>query len=242
MDSQEGDANTPSRMLSRGRLVVSPDMTVGDLMKVLADFMAEHGSRDLAKLTACPVSGMTWKSAPCVRWLAGLASLYLACAKFAPNGLISSRKNKVALERLHSLEAINLTKKSDADFFDMIDDRIRIGFKQYRTMKQCQITKERSFKKASPNEMVAIESVLAALTVDVSTFSDTSGYSQGDLSPQETVESQRGSAGSSHNHSQLTMWQQTGHRGSAGSSHDHSQLTMWQQTRHGTPTDKVFVP
>ena len=35
MDSQEGDANTPSRMLSRGRLVVSPDMTVGDLMKVL---------------------------------------------------------------------------------------------------------------------------------------------------------------------------------------------------------------
>ena len=121
----------------------------------------------------------------------------------------------------------------------MIDDRIRIGFKQYRTMKQSQLAKERSFKKASPNEMVAIESVLAALALDVSTFSDTSGYIQGDLSPQEIVESQRGSAGSSHNHSQLTMWQQTGHRGSAGSSHDHSQLTMWQQTGHGTRTDKV---
>ena len=133
-------------------------------------------------------------------------------------------------------------KKSDADFFDMIDDRMRVGFKQYRTMKQCQVTKERSFKKASPNEMVAIESVLAALTVDVSTFSDTSGYSQGGLSPQETVESQRGPASSSHNHSQLTMWQQTGHRGSAGSSHGHSQLTMWQRTGHGTPTDKVFLP
>ena len=143
--------------------MVSPDMTVGDLMKVLADFMAEHGSRDLAKLTACPVSGTTWKSAPCVRWLAGLASLYLACAKFAPNGLISSSKKKVALARLHSLEAINLTKKSDADFFGMIDDRIRIGFKQYRTMKQDQLTKERSFKKASPNEMVAIESLLGLL-------------------------------------------------------------------------------
>ena len=130
MDSLEGDANTPSKMLSRGRQVVSPDMTVGDLMKVLADFMAEHGSRDLDRLTACPVSGNSWKSAPCVRWLSGLASLYLACAKFAPNALVSSSKNKVALARLHSLEAINLTKKSDADFFDMIDDRVRIGSKQ----------------------------------------------------------------------------------------------------------------
>ena len=128
MDSQEGDANTPNRMLTRGRLVVDPDMTVADLMKVMADFMAEHGTRDLAKLTASPVSGMTWKSAPCARSLAGLAGLYFAYAAFAPNGLISGRKNKLALERLQSLGAINLTRKRDADFFDMIDDRIRIGF------------------------------------------------------------------------------------------------------------------
>ena len=59
MDSQEGDANTPSRMLSSGRPVASHDMTVGGLMKVLADFMAERGSRDLDRLTACPVPGMT---------------------------------------------------------------------------------------------------------------------------------------------------------------------------------------
>ena len=207
MDSQEGDANTPVRMLTRGRLVVDPDMAVADLMKVLDGFMVEHGTRDLAKLTACPVSGMTWKSAPCIRWLAGLASLYSAFAVFAPNGPISGRKHKLALERLHSLEAINLTNKSDADFFDMIDDRIRIGFKQYRVMKQCPLTKDRSFKKASPHEMAAIEPVLAALTLDGSTFGDTSGNSQAELAVQET-ERQPRSAGSSHGQGQLTSWQQ----------------------------------
>ena len=140
MDCQEGDANTPIRMLTGGRLVVDPDMAAADLMKVLADFMVEHGTRDLAKLTACPISGMTGKPAPCIRWLPGLASLYSAFAVFAPIGFISDSKHKLALKSLHSLEAINLTKKSDADFFGMIDDRIRFGFKQYRVMKQCPLT------------------------------------------------------------------------------------------------------
>ena len=149
MDSQEGDAHTPNRMLNvqwRGRLVVDPDQTVADLMKVLSDFMAEHGTRDIVKLTACPAgTGMTWKSAPCIRWLAGLASLYVAYAKFAPNGLISGKKHKLARECLNSLEPINFTKKSNADFVDMIDERIRIGFKQFRTVKLDPVAKNRSF-------------------------------------------------------------------------------------------------
>jgi hypothetical protein len=140
----DGDATTPR---ARGRLMADSNITVSDLMKPLADFMTEHGTRDLAKLTACPVVGVSWKSAPCVRWLAGLAPLHAAYAKVAPNTLLPSKKHKVALERLHQEASINFTKSSDADFFDMLDDRIRVAFKHYRELLQCSLTKERAFKK-----------------------------------------------------------------------------------------------
>jgi hypothetical protein len=80
--------------------------------------------------------------------------------------LLPSKKHKVALERLQAEDKINFTKRSDADFVDMIDERLRIAFKQYRELLQCSSGRERSFKKASLAEKTAIETVRSALIID----------------------------------------------------------------------------
>ena len=130
-----GDA---AQAVSRGvrRLTPDPCIGVGDLMKAPKKWMKAQDNHDLNKLLTAPDGkAMDWKRAPDPRWLAQVADLFEEYCEVAPNGVLPSKKNKAALSKIGDSVKINFTKKSEEDFCDMIDDRVRMLFKHFRDLK-----------------------------------------------------------------------------------------------------------
>ena len=118
----------------RGRLRADPSLSVGDLMDAFKVQFDEKGTRDIKKVLD-PPQDMGWKSAPTPRWLVRLFVLYSKLLDIAPNTLVTSRKLKEALQRLHDAEPIHVLKKDDTDVWDWADTKVRIGLAQLRELK-----------------------------------------------------------------------------------------------------------
>ena len=145
--------------MASSRLVPDPSIGVSDLLQPLSNFMQLQKTRHLQGILQRPQS-FSWKTSPHASWLAHLSSLMLDFAQITPTLVLSSKKVKMALSKLNDTEKINYTKKDDQDFYDWVDDTIRLACKQYRDLKNEAATKERTFRKASPTEIAKMESVL----------------------------------------------------------------------------------
>ena len=103
------------------------------------------------------------------------------CAVIAPNAMIPPKKHRAALLRLHSESSINFSRRSTDDYVDWVDENFRVCLSQLRAIKACEVTRARAFKKVGPNEIKAIEAVLALMTVNKD-FSSKEASDQGELS------------------------------------------------------------
>ena len=148
----------------KGRLVSDPSIGVSDLMAPLQAYMQTKSSRDLELILEIP-RGTSWKTAINCEWLATVSSLFQGYAKVAPNTMLPPKKHRAALAQLHQEGKINFSRKSDADFFDYVDEMLRVCFSQFRQLAQSPDACERAFRKASPIQVKAIEDVLSMLTV-----------------------------------------------------------------------------
>ena len=148
----------------KGRLVSDPSIGVSDLMASLQDYMQTRNSRDLELILEIP-RGTSWKTAINCEWLATVSSLFQGYAKVAPNTMLPPKKHRAALAQLRQEGKINFSRKSDADFFDYVDEMLRVCFSQFRQLAQSPDACERAFRKASPIQVKAIEGVLSMLTV-----------------------------------------------------------------------------
>lgn len=119
----------------RGRLKADPSLSVGDLMDAFRAQFDEKGTRDIKKVLD-PPADLGWKSAPVPKWLVKLFVLYSHLLDIAPNTLVTSKKLREALQRLHDVEPIHtMIKKDDSEIWDWADARVRIGLAQLRELK-----------------------------------------------------------------------------------------------------------
>ena len=112
---------------------------------------------------------MGWKTSADVSWLARehIAKLFVGFFKIASNGVLSSKKLRSALVKLQTEKhRLNFGKQSDGDFFDKMDEQLRVAAKHYREMKKDSHTYRRAMKKASEHEKQQIDLVLSYLDVD----------------------------------------------------------------------------
>jgi hypothetical protein len=141
------------------RLHPDPSVGVSDLMQPLEKFMKARNNRNLWVLLQRPV-GVTWKTAPHCSWLASISHLMIDYAVFSPFLVLSSKKNRAAIEKLNSNDKVNYTKKSDDDFCDWADETIRLACKQFRDLKADAKVKERCLKRCANCEIDQINAVL----------------------------------------------------------------------------------
>ena len=129
--------------------------------------MQQEGTRDLGKLLA-PRMKTSWKSAPDPSWLSGhMGTLMCGLFGVCSNGVVASKKLRGALQKLHAEEGrMNFGRKHDQDFFDYIDEQVRIAASQFRDLKKCPDGYRRCAKKASEDEMNGIKKVLDLLILE----------------------------------------------------------------------------
>ena len=153
----------------RFRLVADPSLGVSDLEACLTDFVKEYPesnnnkSLNFGEFLKLP-PGMSWKSAANPAYLAKLSPLLCKYAKIAPNGVLPSKKHKIALESVDKSSGLQKSeKRSQSDFIDFCDDAIRMALSHYRALKN-DVAKARLFRKADMSQQRSMEEVLSLLT------------------------------------------------------------------------------
>ena len=127
--------------------------------------IAIHGKSSIWPMVKRPGT-VGWKTSPCPTWLTQISPLLLEYVRLVPNTVVPKSKHKKAIESVNKATTINVTKKDDSDFIDMVDENIRIAFKQLRLMKQETVTYDRVLRKASEQESKALTTLLDQLVVD----------------------------------------------------------------------------
>ena len=145
------------------RLVADVSIGVADLLECLEKWLDDVDHNRLRKTVEPPV-GTSWKTAPDPTWLAPLAPLWEKYLTIASNGVLPSKKHRIALEKLQDRRNVNQTKQSPTEFAEDLDEWIRIGLAQLRSMKQAPIMKQRAFRKATAQEIEVLECILGMLT------------------------------------------------------------------------------
>lgn len=145
----------------RGRLKSNPMLGVADLMKAFQKLIDFHASRDIRRILD-PPADMDWKSAPHAKWICRQSVLFSALLDCAPNTVLTSRKVKEALQRLHDEGgSLNSTRKDDGILWDIIDTKIRIGMAQLRELKNNRdLCLDRARRKLSEEEQGLLQSLL----------------------------------------------------------------------------------
>ena len=145
----------------KGRLKCNPMLGVADLMKAFQKLIDFHSSRDIRRILD-PPADMDWKSAPHAKWICRQSVLFSALLDCAPNTVLTSRKVKEALQRLHDEGgSLNSTRKDDGILWDIIDTKIRIGMAQLRELKNNRdLCLDRARRKLSEEEQGTLQSLL----------------------------------------------------------------------------------
>eukprot|EP00438_Fugacium_kawagutii_P008316 Skav206339 [mRNA] locus=scaffold1420:518901:520526:+ [translate_table: standard] len=107
--------------------------------------------------------GFNWKTAPDLKFLAQHGQLWIEYAKVAPNSMVPPKKHKIAIEKLDSMQKCNLSKKSQRDFVDCIDNSVRCCLKHFRDLKK-EFNRERAFRKVDQDIQRIIMSALSHLS------------------------------------------------------------------------------
>ena len=145
------------------RLVADPSIGVGDLLECTEAWLDELNHNRLHSAIKPPAQ-TTWKTAPDPGWLLSLNSLWSRLLRLAPNGMIPSKKNRQSLERLQDARNVNQGKMDKQTFADQVDEYMRIGLAQLRSLKQSELQKSRAFRKVTKEEQQQLEEVLSLLT------------------------------------------------------------------------------
>ena len=144
------------------RLTPDPAVGVTDLMGPLRKMCEQAGTWDLLRL----LGGMTWKSTIDAEWLgqAHLSSLFVDLFKVHKNGVLSSNKTKLALQKIQgTVHRMNFSKRDDQTWLDLCDEQLRICASQYRELKNYNVKYQRAMKKASNEEKEYVDRVLDML-------------------------------------------------------------------------------
>lgn len=151
----------------RGRLRSDPSIGVSDLMRPFEALFTSEASRDIKGLLEIGAE-YDFKSSPQPKWLCKLHVLFSKLLDVAPNTVITSRKLRDALQRLH--EESNImppgSKKDPDSILDWVDQKVRVGLAQLRELKDnSNSCKERAFKKCSDTEKDRLNSMLAKISL-----------------------------------------------------------------------------
>ena len=142
------------------RLKADTSIGVSDLMYPFKVYFEKNdGCRDILKLLQCP-SDMDWKSVPQHRWLVKNKVLFIQLLEVAPNTVITSRKLKEALSRIHEEKSINFSKKDNADLWDWVDTKVRIGCAQLRELKSSTVVWDRCMKRCTDEEKDVLKAMM----------------------------------------------------------------------------------
>ena len=159
---------------SRCRLRADPAIATSDLMEAFKELFVKEDSRDIRKILS-PPPDMDWKSTPQYKWLARLSPFFTKLLDVAPNTVLTSRKVKDAIIRLHEEGPVNMTRKDDSELWDWVDTKIRIGMSQLRDLKNnVHGCLDRARKKATSEE----RNKLCELMKRVNLFKETGGSSE----------------------------------------------------------------
>jgi len=82
------------------RLVADPLVGVADLMQPLENLLQREKGINLTKYIQ-PPSTVSWKSAVPLKWLCKHQELFMEHINISKNTIISGKKHKLALEKLH---------------------------------------------------------------------------------------------------------------------------------------------
>lgn len=144
----------------RSRLKADTSIGVSDLMRPFKVYIEKNdGCRDILKLLQCP-SDMDWKSVPQHRWLVKNKVLFSLLLEVAPNTVITSRKLKEALSRIHDEKSINFSKKDNGDLWDWVDTKVRIGCAQLRELKSSTVVWDRCMKRCTDEEKEVLKAMM----------------------------------------------------------------------------------
>ena len=165
------------------RLCADPCIGVGDLLHCIESVLDEIKDNNLyGYLDPGSKHSVSWKNAPNPGWLSRLNLLWGKFLAIAPNGVLPSKKCRLALEKLvDRREGVNQTKKTTEDYAIKCDDWIRLGLSHLRNMKQSDVAKQRCLRKCDPDESSKIEDILAKLDLETTEdiHQDPPGESQG---------------------------------------------------------------
>ena len=147
------------------RKTVGPHLAVGDLMNALERHLKRCGSKDLLETLEVPDhKAWGWKRALHPAWMVKCSAMACDLNKISKNGVISSQKLKLAIQKL--LDEHKCTTSKDQavlDCVDLCDQKIRVLLAQFRKAKD---NKDEYFKvcrKLSPKEKLKLDEALASL-------------------------------------------------------------------------------
>ena len=159
---------------SRCSLRADPAIATSDLMGAFKELFVKEDSRDIRKILS-PPPDMDWKSTPQYKWLTRLSPFFMKLLDVAPNTVLTSRKVKDAIIRLHEEGPVNVTRKDDSELWDWVDTKIRIGVSQLRDLKNnVHGCLDRAHKKATSEE----RNKLCELMKRVNLLKETGGSSE----------------------------------------------------------------
>ena len=144
------------------RLVADPLVGVADLMQPVENLLQREKGINLAKYIQ-PPSGVSWKSAVPVEWLCKHQELLTDYTNISKNTIISGKKHKLALEKLHHQHDILGGRKSTQDAVDYVDDTIRMALSHLRQMCQVVQKKDTTYRKCSPAMQETLEKLLVKI-------------------------------------------------------------------------------
>ena len=125
-----------------------------------------------------PPHGTSWKTSTPAAWLCQLDTLFLEYIRIAPNTVISGKKHKSAICRIDETNRVNFTKKSRSDFYDLVDDAIRMGLSHLRQVKQCPARREVAYRKCDTSQQETLDKLLTYIQLGKDDMSEVQDDSQ----------------------------------------------------------------
>ena len=160
--------------MGRSRLTPDPTVSVADLQKCFESLCQREGTWDIHRLLLS-TKECNWKNAPDPTQLSGnISFLCQQLFKICPNGVLSSKKLKSALEKLQidKKKRINFSKMPDSECWDRLDSHIRASASHFRELKVSGQKYATCMRKASQSEKESIDKVLQFLDLRAGGFDD----------------------------------------------------------------------
>ena len=181
------------------RLTPDPAVGVTDLIEPLKKVCEQSGTWDLLTLLQGKhKESMTWKCSADAEWLGQehVSGLFVGLFRIHRNGVLSSKKVRLALEKIQAtVHRMNFSKKDDKTWIDVCDEQLRICAAQYRELKKNPLKYQRAIKKASLTEKEYVDRVLAMLALQEESAPDKAVPLQAEEAPGSPKEEAPGLAG-----------------------------------------------